>query len=126
MNEWQVGQRVLLIPSANQHRSPIEEVPIARVGKKYVYIEQYGREVAFDMYGFQKTGYPGDMQSIRTPERHARIERQERANRRLLELGVVSRGGRLPFSVEALEQVVEVLEADQRQTATPGNKPIQA
>jgi hypothetical protein len=112
MAGFTAGQVVVLVPSENQRGSTPTEVTISRVGRKYAYVEQYRREIPFDIEtGNERTDYPGSAQSIRTPERHARIVRQQAATERLRELDVIpNRSSRFIHSVEKLEAMVALLE----------------
>lgn len=50
VNGFEVGQTVLLVESYGRRVNgvpPISEKTVTRVGRKYVYVEQYGRERPF-------------------------------------------------------------------------------
>lgn len=106
MSKFTKGQTVIL-----SHRRGHEEVTIERVGRKWVYIKQYSREVAFDAEtGVENSNY-GAPDRIYTPEMWAENDRRQTALDGLKERGVQWKFGGYPqrYSTDVLEQVLALL-----------------
>ncbi|AVO21689.1 hypothetical protein I5I01_gp84 [Mycobacterium phage MooMoo] len=81
MSKFEVGQAVLF----KDPRGGTEKKTIVRVGRKWVYIEQYGYELAFDAKtGWQKSGGG----KIYTPEMKADADRRAAALQELRRIGI--------------------------------------
>lgn len=84
MSKFKVGQTVTL----EDRRGGTEEKTIVRVGRKWVYIEQYGYEVAFDAQtGHEKNRY-GFPSRIYTAETKAEEERRNAVLKELEHIGI--------------------------------------
>ena len=110
MTEYYVGQKVL-IRDINRRRDggPTESV-ITRVGRKLVYIEQYGREVAYRIEDGRKNDNYGHSW-LQTPEQYVEEMHRDALWSRLnaaglrLELGMSHK-----VSTDKLERVVAIME----------------
>lgn len=115
--EFTVGQEVWVLASNNAIKwgtaPKWRRATIAKVGRKFVYIERYGKPVKFDEGGRQVTDYSDSAESIYTDEGKARFEHKAETYRRLSALNVSFGFGHPRFSVEALAAVADLLEADQ-------------
>lgn len=110
MSEFHVGQKVLV--NGVNLRGRTHEAEVVKVGRKLVYIEEYGRAVAYRI----ETGVINDDYGhtwIQTPEQFQ--EQQDRAAvlERLRDLGLSShRFNGLPYSTATLNSVCDLLESD--------------
>lgn len=108
MPEFHVGQTVI-VGGVNMHNR-MHEAEVVKVGRTLVYIEEYGRPVAYRI----ETGVRNDAYGhtwIRTKERvRADLERST-VIARLRDLGLGPAGfGALRYSTEILNSVCDLLE----------------
>lgn len=110
MINWKVGDEVIL----QEHHSPNRTVPIVRIGRKYVYVQHYGRERGFDKEtGHQADHVYGYPTRIVTPEILAEEERRSRAVSALKKHKITYDGyGGFAQSTDILEKLLEVLEGE--------------
>ncbi|WP_260973555.1 beta barrel domain-containing protein [Mycolicibacterium llatzerense] len=110
MSEWKVGDEVVL----REQRSPDRTVPIVRIGRKYVYTEQYGRERAFDKEtGYQAGRVYGYAARIVTPEILAEEQRRTDVVAALKNHKITYDGyGGFMQSTDVLEKLLKVLEGE--------------
>ncbi len=108
MADWKVGDQVVL----QEQRSPDRTVPVVRVGRKYVYIEQYGRERGFDKEtGRQADRVYGYAAKIVTPEIIAEEQRRTNVVAALKNHKITYDGyGGFTQSTDVLEKLLDVLE----------------
>jgi hypothetical protein len=119
MEKFEIGQTVHVLGSMNSARRdedrPWGTATIARVGRKYVYadVNGWGRESKFDPEtGVEVTDYSGSARRIFTDEGKARFLRGTEIRSGLIgrhRVTDLSRGG---YSLETLEAVLALLDAD--------------
>jgi len=106
--KFHVGQRVIL-----RHRRDAEEVEIAKVGRKYVYVELYGHTLTkFDAEtGYEVTPY-GSPDRLYTLEEWADSLKRSDLFERLRRNGVMfdGRASRDRLTTPVLEQVLALIE----------------
>lgn len=83
--EWYVGQPVLMRSVNERGRGPYKTT-ITRVGRKYVYIEQHGRERSFTIDGSANDAYGHEW--LQTPEAYAHQVRMSSLRDTLKENGI--------------------------------------
>ncbi len=106
--KFKVGDTVIL---SIRHQSELETT-ITRVGRKYAYIEQYGRERAFDLWsGYEANNKYGTPGRIRTPGMVAEEARRKAVIDAIRGHGITyDRYIGFKQSTDVLEQILRVLE----------------
>jgi hypothetical protein len=111
---FKAGQKVMLIQSTAHGRSrePGEFV-VERVGRKYAYITQYGREVAYHLDTGSEANFIGSPSIIRTLEQYAEDTARETLTARIKAHG----WGRIdyqkwPESTETLTKIADLLDQE--------------
>lgn len=107
-DEYHVGQRVL-IHHWNTRGGRIQEAEVSKVGRKLVYIEEYGRPVAYRIDTGNKNDQYGHS-TMYTPEAWAARERRADLDRRLREGGLDRRNG-TNLTDDQVERIVAILES---------------
>jgi len=112
VSEYTIGQTVLL-KSVNSRGKAPSEVVITRVGRKLVYIEEYGRELAFRIADGRRNNQYGH-EWIETPERAAAKAHRSDVVARLKAHGIdyVGYSG-FKQDTETLEHILAVLGDDE-------------
>lgn len=108
MSEFHVGQKVIV--SGVNMRGRSREAEVVKVGRKLVYIGEYGRHVAYRM----DTGVINDNYGhtrIQTPEQFQEQQDRTAALHRLRDLGLVQAYGTVDYSTATLNAVCDLLEA---------------
>ena len=112
MGKYNVGDTAILI--GLNMKGP-EEVPVVRVGRTNVYIEIYGREMAFGIeYGDEKGNYCHHM--LYTVEGWAEKQRRDDLTNRLHKYGLSSSYTARDFTTEVLQKLVDVLDREYNQS----------
>lgn len=111
---FEVGQKVLMLPSANERGWAIKEVEIARAGRKYIYVMDGTREICFHRdSGIQKSDYSGRNRRLVTREEHEKSLRRAALIEQLREYDITYRGyGGFIQSTDVLERIVAILEGE--------------
>lgn len=109
MNQFHVGQKVIV--SGVNMRGRSYEAEVVKVGRKLVYIEEYGRSTAY----WIDTGVINDDYGhtwIQTPEQFQEQQDRTAALHRLRDLGLVPQAfGTVDYSTATLNAVCDLLEA---------------
>lgn len=114
MPEWEVGQKAILVTSGYRGNVRHQETVVTKVARKYVYIEQYGRQVGFDketgaVQG-SYTGYGTD--HLYTPEMLARKELRERTVKRLRDVhSLAGKNFEFKQDTDTLVSMLELLDS---------------
>lgn len=113
MTVWFVGQEVIL--RERSHRGAITDVPvvITRVGRKYVYTQRYGREIAFSKSDGIESGSDNYKARLFMPESLAEYDRRATASARLRSM-TNGWGWTDRLSTEAMEQIADLIDGDVR------------
>ena len=108
---FEVGQTVYYYDSSRRTPGPPEEVPVTRVGRKYVYVKRYGREAQFTLQGIEVTQY-GAHDRIMTAEMVAEEDRRKVAVERLKAHDITHTGYRgFTHPTDTLEKVADLLDS---------------
>ncbi|QBP29715.1 hypothetical protein SEA_TYPHA_60 [Mycobacterium phage Typha] len=100
--KFHVGQQLIL-----HNRRGTEDVTVSRVGRKYVYITQYGRECKFHGDTGQEVSEYGSPGVLYTPEEWAKRERRLTLFKSLDKLGIeVKYSHRSLMGTDVLEQIL--------------------
>lgn len=106
MTNFHVGQTVILERRSYRGPSKCEETTITRVGRKYAYIEFWGREYQFNLETGVEAGDRGLPDRIYTPEMKAAQDRRHAAQEALRNVGVrFDHGIERHLSTETLEAI---------------------
>jgi hypothetical protein len=110
MSEFHVGQKVL-VDGVNL-RGRTHEAEVVKVGRKLVYIEEYGRQIAYRI----ETGVINDDYGhtwIQTPDQFQEAQDRKVVLDRLRDLGLTAHRFReLSYSTATLKAVCDLLESD--------------
>ncbi|QBC87374.1 beta barrel domain-containing protein [Mycobacterium avium] len=108
MSQFHKGQKVILSDRRGQVEATVE-----RVGRKWVYITRYSREVAFDAQTGVENSQYGAPDRIYTLEGWADKCRREDVLKKLNECGIEWRfgGHERRYSTDILQQVLGILES---------------
>jgi hypothetical protein len=109
---FEVGQ-VVLVQSVNSRGRAPQTGVVTRVGRKLVYVEQYGREQAYRIHEGGRRNDGCGHEWVETGARAAKRERRNAVRDRLRELGFDERfatGGWSEYPIEKLEKVIRLLE----------------
>lgn len=108
-NSFHVGQKVIM---TGVNMRGTREVEVVKVGTKLVYVEDYGRPVAYRI----DTGVRNDAYGhtrIRTVEQFEAEQARRTAVKRLADLGLAPGSfGPVRYSTETLNAVCDLLERD--------------
>lgn len=86
------------------------EATITRIGRKYAYIERWGREIGFDLFtGYEANNKYGAPSRIRTAEMVAEDERRYNVTLALKEHGITYERW-ISQSTDVLEKILRVIE----------------
>lgn len=114
MKQFHKGQTVIL-ESRNYSGKTSEEKTITRVGRKWAYIEVFGREVAFDAETGCENSQYGYPSYIYTPEMKAEKDRRLAASDALHKAGVRFDFGReRKISTDTLEAILAAIPEAER------------
>lgn len=109
MTAWIVGQQVILRERSYRGTDSESEVTISRVGRKYVYIVQHGREVAFDAADGIEKGDGNYLARIFTPEGLVEFERRNAVAVRFRE-ATSGYGWHRRLNAYEMEQIATIVE----------------